>query len=124
MRHSITSDRIAPPIGPFSPAIQDGDTVFTSGQVGQNPTTGTLVSGDVAAQTAQIFENLRAVLSAAGKSLGNVNKVNVYLTDWRDFAAMNEIYAQQFEKPYPARTTIGVASLPLGAAVEIEVVAR
>jgi 2-iminobutanoate/2-iminopropanoate deaminase len=124
MRQPITTERIAAPVGPFSAAVRDGDVVFTSGQVGQDPATGKLVSGGVAVQTAQIFENLKAVLSAAGKSLADVNKVNVYLTNFQDFAAMNQVYAAQFDKPYPARTTVGVASLPLDAAVEIEVVAR
>ena len=124
MRQPITPDNIATPVGPFSPAVRDGDVVFTSGQVGQDPATGTLVAGGVAAQTTQIFENIKAVLGAGGKSLADVQKVNVYLTSMQDFAAMNEVYAKHFDKPYPARTTIAVAALPLGAAVEIEVVAR
>jgi 2-iminobutanoate/2-iminopropanoate deaminase len=124
MRHAITSNRIAAPVGPFSPAVRDGDLVVTSGCVGQDPTTGKLVEGGVAAQTAQVFANLKAVLEAGGKTLANVTNVNVYLTDMHDFAAMNEVYAEQFEKPYPARTTVGVVGLPLGAAVEIELVAR
>jgi 2-iminobutanoate/2-iminopropanoate deaminase len=124
MRQPITSDSIAAPVGPFSPAVRDGDVVFTSGQVGQDPATGNLVAGGVAAQTTQIFENIKAVLGAGGKSLADVQKVNVYLTSMQDFAAMNQVYAKHFDKPYPARTTIAVAALPLGAAVEIEVVAR
>ena len=124
MRQPITPDNIAAPVGPFSPAVRDGDVVFTSGQVGQDPATGTLVAGGVAAQTTQIFENIKAVLGAGGKSLADVQKVNVYLTSMQDFAAMNQVYAKHFDKPYPARTTIAVAALPLGAAVEIEVVAR
>jgi 2-iminobutanoate/2-iminopropanoate deaminase len=124
MRQPITSDSIAAPVGPFSPAVRDGDVVFTSGQVGQDPATGNLVAGGVAAQTTQIFENIKTVLGAGGKSLADVQKVNVYLTSMQDFAAMNQVYATHFDKPYPARTTIAVAGLPLGAAVEIEVVAR
>jgi len=104
--------------------VRDGDLVVTSGCIGQDPNTGKLVEGGVAAQTAQVFANLNALLEAGGKTLANVTKVNVYLTDMHDFAAMNEVYAEQFEKPYPARTTVGVAGLPLGAAVEIELVAR
>ena len=82
-----------------------------------------LIEGDVAAQTEQIFRNLEALMSAANKSLADVVKVNVYLTDIRDFAAMNEVYAKHFVPPYPARTTLGVAALPLGAVVEIEAIA-
>jgi len=119
----ITSERVAKPVGPFSPAVRDGDRVYTSGQVAQDPATGKLVEGGVVAQTEQIFHNLAAILSAANKSFADVVKVNVYLTDIRDFAAMNEVYARHFAAPYPARTTIGVAALPLGAAVEIEAIA-
>ncbi len=119
----ITSDRVAKPVGPFSPAIRDGDRVYTSGQIAQDPATGKLIEGGVAAQTAQVLQNLEAVLSAAGKSLADVVKVNVYLTDMRNFAEMNEVYARHFVAPYPARTTIAVAALPLGAIVEIEMIA-
>jgi 2-iminobutanoate/2-iminopropanoate deaminase len=119
----VTSDRLAKPVGPFSPAVRDGDRVYTSGQVAQDPTTGKLVEGGVVAQTEQIFHNLAAILSAANKSFADVVKVNVYLTDIRDFAAMNEVYAKHFVAPYPARTTVGVAALPLSAAVEIEMIA-
>ena len=119
----ITSDRVAKPVGPFSPAVRDGDRVYTSGQVAQDPATGKLVEGGVVAQTEQIFHNLAAILSAANKSFADVVKVNVYLTDIRDFVAMNEVYAKHFAAPYPARTTLGVAALPLGAEVEIELIA-
>jgi len=97
--------------------------VYTSGQVGQDPATGKLVEGGVVAQTEQIFHNLEGIMSAANKSFADVVKVNVYLTDIRDFAAMNEVYARHFNAPYPARTTVAVAALPLGAAVEIEMIA-
>jgi 2-iminobutanoate/2-iminopropanoate deaminase len=120
---AITSDRLAKPVGPFSPAVRDGDRVYTSGQVAQDPATGKLIEGGVAAQTEQIFHNLAVILSAADKSLGDVVKVNVYLTDMRGFAEMNEVYARHFAAPYPARTTVAVAALPLGAAVEIETIA-
>lgn len=119
----ITSDRLAKPVGPFSPAVRDGDRVYTSGQVAQDPATGKLIAGGVAAQTEQIFRNLAVILSAANKSLGDVVKVNVYLTDMRDFAEMNDVYAKHFAPPYPARTTVAVAALPLGAQVEIETIA-
>jgi 2-iminobutanoate/2-iminopropanoate deaminase len=119
----ITSDRLAKPVGPFSPAVRDGDRVYTSGQVAQDPATGKLIEGGVAAQTEQIFHNIKVILDAADKSLGDVVKVNVYLTDIGNFAAMNDVYAKHFAAPYPARTTLGVAALPLGAAVEIEMIA-
>src|SRR3954464_3904857 len=96
----IPSDRLAKPVGPFSPAVRDGDRVYTSGQVAQDPATGKLVDGGVVAQTEQIFHNLAAILSAATKSFADVVKVNVYLTDIRDFAAMNEVYARHFVAPY------------------------
>jgi 2-iminobutanoate/2-iminopropanoate deaminase len=119
----ITSDRLAKPVGPFSPAVRDGDRVYTSGQVAQDPATGKLVVGGVAPQTEQIFRNLEVLLEAAGKSLADVVKVNVYLTDIKTFAEMNEVYARHFVAPYPARTTVGVAALPLSAEVEIEMIA-
>ena len=119
----IASDRLATPVGPFSPAVRDGDHVYTSGQVAQDPATGKLIAGGVAAQTEQIFHNIAVILSVADKSLGDVVKVNVYLTDMRGFAEMNEVYARHFAPPYPARTTVAVAALPLGAQVEIETIA-
>jgi 2-iminobutanoate/2-iminopropanoate deaminase len=109
---------------PYSPAVRSGDQVFLSGQTGIDPATGQLVDGGVAAQAEQIFKNLAAVLSAAGLSLGDVIKCNVYLIDIADFQAMNAVYARQFEQPYPARTTVAVAALPGGARIEIELVAR
>jgi 2-iminobutanoate/2-iminopropanoate deaminase len=123
-RETYTSNEIAPPVGPFSPAVRAGELVFLSGQVAQSPTTGKLIAGDVSAQTEQIFQNLRAVLRAAGKTLDDVVRVSVYLTDMMDFPHMNAVYERSFKAPYPARTTIAVAALPLGAAVEIELVAR
>ena len=119
----ITSDRLAKPAGPFSPAVRDGDRVYTSGQIGQDPATGQVVEGGVAAQTEQIFHNLEVILEAADKSLADVVKVNVYLIDIKRFTEMNEVYARHFVAPYPARTTIAVAALPLGAEVEIEMIA-
>jgi 2-iminobutanoate/2-iminopropanoate deaminase len=123
-REAFTTDRIARPVGPFSPAVRGADGVYLSGQVAQDPRTGKLIAGDVAAQTQQIFANLAAVLEAAGRSFADVVRVGVYLSDMSTFAAMNEVYARHFEAPYPARTTIAVAALPLGAAVEIDLVAR
>ena len=123
-REIITTDRIAPSVGPFSAAVRAGDLLFLSGQVALDPATGKLIAGDIGVQTEQIFANISAVLEAAGKSLDDVMKTTVYLADMKDFGAMNTVYARYFQTPYPARTTIQVAGLPLGAAVEIEVVAR
>jgi 2-iminobutanoate/2-iminopropanoate deaminase len=123
-KEAIVTDRIAKPVGPFSPAVRAGGSIYMSGQVAQDPATGKLVAGDVTRQTEQVFRNVRAVLEAAGKSLSDVVAVRVYLTDMANFAAMNEVYAKQFEQPYPARTTIGVKALPLGAEVEIDLIAQ
>jgi 2-iminobutanoate/2-iminopropanoate deaminase len=123
-REIITTDRIAPSVGPFSSAVRAGDLLFLSGQVALDPASGKLVAGGVVAQTEQIFANISAVLDAAGQSFDNVMKTTVYLADMKDFGAMNTVYARHFKAPYPARTTVQAAALPLGAAVEIEVVAR
>jgi 2-iminobutanoate/2-iminopropanoate deaminase len=104
--------------------VRVGELLLLSGQVALDPKTGKLIDGDVAAQTAQALENLRTLLGAAGKSLADVARTNVYLTDMKDFARMNAVYARYFEAPYPARTTVAVAALPLGAAVEIDLIAR
>jgi 2-iminobutanoate/2-iminopropanoate deaminase len=111
-------------IGPYSHAVWAGDLLYLSGQTPLDPTTGRLVEGDVAAQATQCFRNLLGVLAAAGLSPADVVKVNVYLTDTADFAAMNAAYAAQFVPPYPARTTVAVAGLPRGARIEIEMIAR
>lgn len=123
-RSAVTSDRIAPPVGPFSPAIRVGDTVYLSGQVAQDPATGRLIDADVTRQTEQILTNIEAVLQAAGLSVQDVVKVGVFLTDMGDFQAMNAVYARRFKAPYPARTTVAVVALPLGALVEIDLLAR
>jgi 2-iminobutanoate/2-iminopropanoate deaminase len=123
-RETIETDRIAPSVGPFSAAVRAGDFLFLSGQVALDPATSKLIAGGVGAQTEQIFSNIAAVLEAAGRSFDDVIKTNVFLADMKDFGAMNAIYGRYFQTPYPARTTIQAAGLPLGAAVEIEVVAR
>jgi len=122
-REAFSSERIAAPVGPFSPGVRVGDLLFLSGQA-LSPSTGRLIDGDVTLQTEQVLQNLRTLLAAVGKSLGDVARVNVYLTDMQDFAAMNAVYARYFDAPYPARTTVAVAALPLGAAVEIDLIAR
>jgi 2-iminobutanoate/2-iminopropanoate deaminase len=123
-REAFTSDSVGPPVGPFSHAVKGGDGIYLSGQVGHDPTTGRLVEGGVAEQAEQALRNLAAVLAAAGRTLDDVVRVGVYLADMRDFATMNAVYARTSAAPYPARTTIGVAALPLGAAVEMDCVAR
>ena len=124
MRVPVTGDRIPKPVGPFSPAVRDGDVIYVSGHIGLDPATLKLVPGDVAAQARRALANIEDVLKAAGKTMDSVLKVNVYLADMNDFAAMNAVYAEAFRAPYPARTTIGVAALPLGARVEFEAIAR
>jgi 2-iminobutanoate/2-iminopropanoate deaminase len=121
---AIRSDRLSPPVGPFSPAIRSGGLIFFSGQVGQDPATGKVVAGGVEAEAAQLFRNLAALLDAAGKSFQDVVRVGVFLTNMEDFAAVNALYAEQFEPPFPARTTVAVAALPLGAAIEIELLVQ
>lgn len=110
-------------VGPYSHAVDSGSLIFLSGQTPIDSTTGKLVDGDVQAQTEQCFKNLFAVLESGGLTSDDVQKVNVFLTDMNHFKAMNEVYARMFKEPYPARTTIGVLSLPLGASVEIEMIA-
>ncbi len=122
-RHAVTAPNAAT-VGPYSHAVWAGDLLLLSGQTPIDPATGTLLDGDVGAQTARCFANLFDVLTAAGLGPEDVVQVKVYLTDMADFPAMNAVYATQFTQPYPARTTIGVAALPLGAQVEIELIAR
>ena len=121
---SVHSEKLSPPVGPFSLAVRSGDFIFFSGQVGQDPSSGKLVEGGLEAQARQLFCNLATLLDAAGKSFSDVVKANVFLTSIEDFTAVNAIYADQFEPPFPARTTVAVAALPLGAAIEVELIAR
>lgn len=123
VRKSISAPNAAA-IGPYSHAVEANGFVFFSGQTPIDPATGKLAEGDIRAQTKQCFANLFNVLEAAGLSSEDVTEVRVYLVDMADFPAMNEVYAGQFEEPYPARTTIGCASLPLDARVEIGMVAK
>ena len=121
---AITSPELMPPVGPFSQAVEVGGVLYFSGQVGQDPATGKVVEGGIVAETERIFRNLSAVLEAAGKSFENVARAGVYLTSMSDFGAMNGVYEKHFSQPFPARTTIGVAALPLGACVEIDLVVK
>ena len=122
-RTIIRTDRAPKALGPYSQAVRSGDNLNLSGQVPLDPATGKLVDGDISAQARRVFDNLRAVLEAAGASFGDVVRVGIYLTDLGNFGAVNEVMKQYFAEPYPARSTIGVAALPLGAAIEIDVIA-
>lgn len=124
MRKAIVTDTGPKPVGPYSQAIVEGDFLFVSGQGPINPGTGQLELGDARAETQRVFENIKAILTAAGSSLDHVMKCNVYLRDIKDFAAMNEVYQTYFSPPFPARTTIQAGALPGGIAVEIECIAR
>src|SRR5262245_41711215 len=124
MRQPVTTDKAPKPVGPYSQAIVEGNLLFLAGHGPSDPATGQLEAGNVQAQTTRVLENIRAILEAAGSSLDNVIRCNVYLKDIRDFAAMNEVYSRFFTPPYPARTTIQAGALPGGIGVEIECVAR
>lgn len=124
MKQAVATTHAPAAIGPYSQAIVSGDLIFTSGQIPLDPASGELVQGDIQAQTRQVFSNLREVLQEAGASLDDAVKVNVYMTDLKDFAALNEVYATFFTQPYPARSCVEVSSLPKGAQVEIEIIAR
>lgn len=123
LREAISTERAPQAIGPYEQAIKWGGLLFTSGQIALDPVTGTLIDGDISAQTRQVLENLKAVLEAGGSSLNHVIKATVYLTDLNSFAKMNEVYAEYLGNVKPARSTVGVASLPRGASVEIDLVA-
>ena len=111
-------------VGPYSPAVEAGGFVYVSGQIPFDASAGKVIEGDISAQAEQCFKNLENVLASAGLTTDNVVKSTVFLTNIKDFAAVNEIYAKHFNKPYPARTAIGINALPLGVNVEIEVIAK
>jgi len=123
-RNSIHSDGAPEAAGPYSQGVWAGDLLYLSGQVSLDPATGKLVEGDVGLQTQRVFDNLEAVLASAGLTMQDVVKCNVFLIDMGDFSAMNEAYGERFMPPFPARSTIAVAGLPLGARVEIELIAK
>ena len=121
---SIQTENAPAAIGPYSQAIDSGaGLVFVSGQIPIDPSTGTFVPGGIREQTRQSLTNAQAILAAAGLGLGNVVKTTVFLADMNDFAAMNEVYAQFFAAPFPARSAVAVKTLPKGALVEIECIA-
>jgi len=121
-KKAITTPK-AKAIGPYSAAVESGDLVFVSGQIPLDSGTGKLVEGDIAAQARQSLENLKTILGAAGLSFAHVVKTAIFLTSMGDFAAVNEVYRSFVGEPYPARSTIAVAALPMGAKVEIEMIA-
>jgi 2-iminobutanoate/2-iminopropanoate deaminase len=124
MRREIIVTKEAPAaVGPYSQAIRVGDWVFTAGQVALDPATGQLIGGGVEVQTRQVLKNIAAVLNAAGSSLDKVIKTTVFLKDIGDFKTMNQVYGEFFAHEPPARSTVEVANLPLGALVEIEAIA-
>jgi len=123
-REVIKTERAPKAIGPYEQAVKLDGWVFTSGQIPLDPKSGAMVEGGIGAQTRQVLENLRGVLEAAETSMGRVVKVTVYMTNLADFQKMNEVYAEFFPQDKPVRSTVGVASLPRGAQVEIDVIAQ
>jgi 2-iminobutanoate/2-iminopropanoate deaminase len=124
MRTPVAVPHAPKAIGPYSQAVWAGELLYCSGQTPIDPATGKLVEADVHDQTLRAFANLRAVVEGAGLTMDHVIKCNVYLTDMHDFPEMNRAYQSCFAAPFPARTTVAVAGLPLGARVEVELVAR
>jgi len=121
-RTPIHTDQAPAAIGPYSQAVRMGQTVYLSGQIPLDPATGEIVEGDVAAQARRSFDNLKAVCEAAGGSLEQVARLGLYLTDLGEFAKVNEVMAEYFQAPYPARSTIEVSGLPKGAAFEVDAI--
>lgn len=123
MRQAVATEQAPKAIGPYSQGVRAANLLFVSGQIPIDPATGNLIEGDIAAQTRRVFENLSAILEAAGGSLDNVARTTVFLADMGDFAAMNEVYAGYFKAPAPARSTVQAARLPKDARIEIDVIA-
>lgn len=121
-RHIIATANAPKAIGPYSQAVRCGNTLYFSGQTPIDPATSALVPGDITAQARRVFENLKAVCIAAGGTFAQVARVGIYLTDLANFAAVNAVMKEYFAEPFPARSTIGVASLPMNAQVEVDMV--
>ena len=121
-RQIISTDNAPQAIGAYSQAVRHADTVYISGQIPLDPATQAVVEGDTRAHIDRVFQNLQAVAQAAGGTLADVVKLTVYLTDLGDFPVVNEVMAEYFDEPYPARAAIGVASLPKGVCVEMDAV--
>lgn len=125
MQKTEIATRNAPQaIGPYSQAIAVGETLYCSGQIPIDPATGNIESADVAVQARRVFENIKAVLAAAGLDFSDTVKTTVFLTDLNDFSVVNKTYGEYFDKPYPARSCVQVSALPKGAKIEVEVVAK
>lgn len=124
MAQAVRSDAAPEPIGPYSQAVAVAGELFCSGQIPLDPKTGELAGGDLSAQTHQVLRNLGAVLEAGGFGYADVVKTTIFLIDMKDFAAVNEVYAQYFDAAKPARSTVAVAALPRGARVEIDAIAK
>ena len=118
----ITTDRAPAAIGPYSQAVRVGDTVYLSGQIPLKPDGSGLADGDMEAMVCQVFDNLQAVAEAAGGSLNDIVKLNIYLTDLSHYPLVNDLMTRYFQEPWPARAAVGVSSLPRGAAVEMDAV--
>ena len=123
MKTVISTSNAPAAIGPYSQGIKAGNLIITSGQLPIDPATGAFAEGGIGAQTRQSLENVKAILAEAGLGMENIIKTTVFLKDMNDFAAMNEVYAQFFQQPYPARSAVQVARLPKDGLVEIEVIA-
>ena len=123
-KQAIQSDNAPAPIGPYSQAVKVGDTMYLSGQVPLDPATGELIDGDIDAMARRIFDNLAAVMAAAGGSLADIVKLTIYLVDLNDFAKVNAVMAEYFQEPYPSRATVAIAGLPKSAPVEVEAIAH
>ena len=123
MRQLVTAPDAPKAMGAYSPAIKAGNLLFISGQIPVDPTTGSLIDGDIAAQADQVMRNLTALLRAAGASFTNVVRTTVYLADMNDFAAMNEVYSKYIVDPPPARATVQVARLPRDVKIEVDAIA-
>ena len=121
-RQIIVTDKAPAAIGPYSQAVRAGNTVYFSGQIPLNPATGNMVEGSIAAQTRQVFDNLKAVAEAAGGSLDKIVRVGIYVTNLGHFATVNEVMAEYFQPPYPARSTIEVSALPKVSDVEVDAI--
>lgn len=121
-RTMITTDDAPAAIGPYSQAVRAGNTVYFSGQIPLDPSSGMLVEGDISTQTRRVFDNLKAVAEAAGGSFEQIVRVGIYVTDLANFTAVNAVMNEYFQPPYPARSTIEVAGLPKSAQVEVDAV--
>ena len=123
MKKVINTQNAPAPIGPYSQAIAAGNFVFISGQIPANPSTGEIVSGDIKAETKQVMENIKAILTETGLGFSNIVKTSIFLTDMQSFAQVNEVYGTYFTDQFPARETVQVAGLPKNVNVEISVIA-